>query len=315
MKKVFITGASGTVGSIFIKNNINKYHFYSYSRNEKAQVLLKRMFNKVEIILGCVEDKFTLDNYIKKIKPDIIIHAAAMKHVDSAEKQPYEMVKSNIIGSKNIIDVSKENKIPLTVGISTDKACSPKSLYGYSKRIMEKMFLEANTDETRFCCTRFGNIAGSSGSVIPLWLNNKRLNQSLEITSSQMTRLMISKEQASQIVEKCIEFTESVNEGFILSKKMKKVNIIDLAKIISDNVVEIGIRPGEELSEDLISEEELPYTNVSNDYIFIFNKEDKSLDNLPHILNSNNAEKMKNSELSQLVKNVKEDLENKYLYY
>ena len=96
---------------------------------------------------------------------------------------------------------------------------------------------------------------------------------------------------------------------------MKKVNIIDLAKIISDNVVEIGIRPGEELSEDLISEEELPYTNVSNDYIFIFNKEDKSLDNLPHILNSNNAEKMKNSELSQLVKNVKEDLENKYLYY
>ena len=183
----------------------------------------------------------TLDNYIKKIKPDIIIHAAAMKHVDSAEKHPYEMVKSNIIGSKNIVDVAKENNIPITIGISTDKACSPKSLYGYSKRIMEKMFLEANTSVTRFCCTRFGNIAGSNGSVIPFWLNEHRSGNPLEITSKKMTRLMISKNEASEIVSKCIEFVEKYDDGYILSKKMKKVAVIDIANNISNNIIEVEL--------------------------------------------------------------------------
>lgn len=315
MKKVFITGASGTVGTTFIKNNYKKFKFYSYSRNEKAQVLLKRMYNEVEIILGSVEDKLTLDNYVKKINPDIIIHAAAMKHVDSAEKQPYEMVKSNIIGSKNIVDVAKENKIKLTIGISTDKACSPQNLYGYSKKIMEKMFLEANTKETRFCCTRFGNIAGSNGSVIPFWLNKKRLNEPLTVTSTKMTRLMISKDQASKIVEDCIDLVEEFTEGFILAKKMKKVAVVDIAKNISDNIIEIGIRPGEELSENLISDEELCYTNVKGDNILIFDKKNKLFKNLSKPLNSNNAEKMSEQELIQLINNVKLELENKQLYY
>ena len=315
MKKVFITGASGTVGNSFIKNNLDKYHFYSYSRNEKAQVLLKRMYDKVEIILGSVEDKLSLDNSIKKINPDIIIHAAAMKHVDSAEKQPYEMIKSNIIGSKNIVDVAKENMIPITIGISTDKACLPKNLYGYSKKIMEKMFLEANTQETRFCCTRFGNIAGSNGSVIPFWLNKKRLNEPLTVTSTKMTRLMISKDQASKIVEDCIDLVEDFTEGFVLAKKMKKVAVVDIAKNISDNIIEIGIRPGEELSENLISDEELCYTNVKGDNILIFDKKNKLFKNLSKPLNSNNAEKMSKEELIQLINNVKLELENKQLYY
>jgi UDP-N-acetylglucosamine 4,6-dehydratase/5-epimerase len=315
MKKIFITGASGTVGSSFIRNNINKYHFYSYSRNEKAQVLLKRIFSDVEIILGSVEDKLSLDNYIRKINPDIIIHAAAMKHVDSAEKQPYEMVKSNIIGSKNIIDVAKENRIALTIGISTDKACYPKNLYGYSKKIMEKMFLEANSKDTRFCCTRFGNIAGSNGSVIPLWLNKARLGEPLTLTSTKMTRLMISKNEASQIIEKCIDLVESFSDGFILSKKMKKVAVIDIATNISKNIIEIGVRPGEELSENLISEDELKYTDVHGEYILIYNKINKSFTNLTNPLNSNNAQKMSNKKLMLLINHVKEELENKQLYY
>ena len=315
MKKILITGASGTVGSTFIKNNINKYIFFSYSRNEKAQVLLKRMYSDVEIILGSVEDKLTLNNYVKKISPDIIIHAAAIKHVDSAEKHPYQMVKSNIIGSKNIIDVSKENKIPITIGISTDKACSPKNLYGYSKKIMEKMFLEADSKDTRFCCTRFGNIAGSNGSVIPLWLNNKRLGQPLQVTSKEMTRLMISKDEASEIIEKCIDFTKKVKDGFVLAKKMKKVKVIDIAKNISNNIKEIGIRQGEELNENLISLDELEMTNVKGDYILIHNKKDIKFNNLTEPLNSLNANKMHNNELVRLIKNVKEELENKQLYY
>ena len=97
----------------------------SYSRNEKAQVALKRNFPQVEIILGSVEDKINLENAVLKVKPDIIIHAAALKHVDTSEKQPIEMVNSNIIGSKNIIEVSKKVNVPITIGISTDKACNP----------------------------------------------------------------------------------------------------------------------------------------------------------------------------------------------
>ena len=316
MKKVFITGASGTVGNTFIKNNLNKFQFYSYSRNEKAQVLLKRMYNNVEIILGSVEDTLSLNNCISKIKPDIIIHAAAMKHVDSAEKQPYEMVKSNIIGSKNIIDIAKENNTPITIGISTDKACSPRNLYGYSKRIMEKMFLEANTQKTRFCCTRFGNIAGSSGSVIPLWINKKRLGEPLTITSKKMTRFMISKDDASKIVEKTIELTKKFKEGFILSKKMKKVSMIDVARNISKNIIEIGVRPGEELNEDLISQEELQNTHVfDNDYILIFNKPSNSYINLEQSLNSYNADNLESSEIISLINNVNNELQNKQLYY
>ena len=103
MKKIFITGGSGTVGSSFIEKNINEYKIYSYSRNEKSQVALKRAFPKVEIILGSVEDEFNLENSVRLVKPDIIIHAAALKHVDSAEKQPIEMVKSNIVGSKILL--------------------------------------------------------------------------------------------------------------------------------------------------------------------------------------------------------------------
>ena len=126
---------------------------------------MKRSFPQVEIILGSVEDKINLENAVLKVKPDIIIHAAALKHVDTSEKQPIEMVNSNIIGSKNIIEVSKKVNVPITIGISTDKACNPNNLYGYSKLIMERMFMEANNINNIFCCTRFGNVAGSNGSV------------------------------------------------------------------------------------------------------------------------------------------------------
>ena len=232
MKKIFITGGSGTVGSSFIEQNINEYKIYSYSRNEKSQVALKRAFPKVEIILGSVEDEFNLENSVRLVKPDIIIHAAALKHVDSAEKQPIEMVKSNIVGSKNIIEVSTKINVPITIGISTDKACNPNNLYGYSKKIMEKMFIEANNEKNIFCCTRFGNVAGSNGSVIPFWLNCKDQGKALPLTDVNMTRLMLNGEEVSAIIKRSIYECEQKSGGFILSKIMKKVLLKDLANEI-----------------------------------------------------------------------------------
>ncbi len=315
MKKIFITGGSGTVGSSFIQQNINKYKIYSYSRNEKSQVALKRTFPKVEIILGSVEDEFNLENSIRLVKPDIIIHAAALKHVDSAEKQPIEMVKSNIVGSKNIIEISTKTNVPITIGISTDKACNPNNLYGYSKKIMEKMFIEANNEKNIFCCTRFGNVAGSNGSVIPFWLNCKNQGKPLPLTDENMTRLMLDGKEVSSIIERCIYECEQKSGGFILSKMMKKILLKDLANKISDKIELVGLRPGEELMESLISEEELIFTRVDKDYIFILNREntDKTT-RLKNPLSSSNATKMSDTELINLVEYVRENNTNTMTY-
>ena len=315
MKKIFITGGSGTVGSSFIEQNINEYKIYSYSRNEKSQVALKRAFPKVEIILGSVEDEFNLENSVRLVKPDIIIHAAALKHVDSAEKQPIEMVKSNIVGSKNIIEVSTKINVPITIGISTDKACNPNNLYGYSKKIMEKMFIEANNEKNIFCCTRFGNVAGSNGSVIPFWLNCKDQGKALPLTDVNMTRLMLNGEEVSAIIKRSIYECEQKSGGFILSKIMKKVLLKDLANEISDKIELIGLRPGEELMESLISEEELMFTRIDKDYIFILDRENTDrTTRLKSPLSSSNATKMTNSELKNLVEYVKENNTNTMTY-
>lgn len=315
MKKILITGGSGTVGINFIEFNINKYKIYSYSRNEKSQVALKRAYKDVEIILGSVEDRLNLENIITKIKPDIIIHAAALKHVDSAEKQPMEMVKSNIIGSKNIIELSKKFDIPITIGISTDKACDPNNLYGYSKLIMEKMFMEANNEKNIFCCTRFGNVAGSNGSVIPFWLNCKKQNKPLPVTNMTMTRLMLNGKEVSSLIERCIYDAENKIGGFILSKYMKKVEMKDLANEISSKIEIIGLRPGEELHENLISKKELEFTKVDNDHIYIYNRKNSDkLSQLKNPLSSKNAIKMSSNELKELIAYVKKNISNTMVY-
>ena len=315
MKKIFITGGSGTVGSNFIEYNLTNYKIYSYSRNEKAQVALKRNFPEVEIILGSVEDKINLENAVLKVKPDIIIHAAALKHVDTSEKQPIEMVNSNIIGSKNIIEISKKVDVPITIGISTDKACNPNNLYGYSKLIMERMFMEANNENNIFCCTRFGNVAGSNGSVIPFWLNYKKQGNPLPLTNETMTRLMLNGKEVSNIIERCISEAENKLGGFVLTKKMKKVVLKDLATQISDKVEIVGLRPGEALYENLISERELKFTRIDKDYIFITKNEnlDKSTQ-MKNILSSENAEKMSKQELNNLINFVKEKMTNTMIY-
>jgi len=315
LEKIFITGGSGTVGESFIENNFEKYEIYSFSRNEKAQVALKRKFPKVNIILGSVEDKYDLDNSLNKIKPRIIIHAAALKHVDTAEKQPIELVKSNIIGSKNIIESAKANNVAITVGISTDKACEPNNLYGYSKRIMEQMFLEANNHKNIFCCTRFGNVAGSNGSVIPFWLNQKSNNEPLTLTHDKMNRLMLSRKEVSEIIEKCIEEGRNKKGGFILSKFMKNVVMKELANCISTDIKIIGLRPGEELNENLISEKELDYTKVDGEYVFIENQINKDkTKRLKKSLSSKNAKKMNFNELVLLINEVEINLKRNFYY-
>ena len=305
MKKVFITGGSGTVGSSFIKKNYNQYKFYSYSRNEKSQVELKRKFPAVEIILGSIENRTFLIDKILECQPDIIIHAAALKHVDLAEKQPMRTVETNIFGSMNVIEAAKICNVPVTIGISTDKASKPDNVYGYTKLLMEKMFVEANNDKNKFACCRFGNVAGSQGSVIPFWLSLKNNKKPLRLTHPDMTRLMFSSEEAADLIYKSIIDCQQTG-GFILSKKMKKVNMHNLARCISDEIDIVGLRPGEKISESLICKSEIKYTFVEGEYIFINKEKNTKKENrLANELSSATAVEMTQEQMCELIRTCK----------
>jgi UDP-N-acetylglucosamine 4,6-dehydratase len=303
MKKIFITGGSGTVGKSFIKKYYKNYKFYSYARGEKAQVALKRLFPEIEIIIGGVENLNLLTSEIIKINPDIVIHAAALKHVDTAEKQPSQAILVNVIGSYNVIQACKTANVPITVGISTDKACSPSNIYGHSKSFMEKLFLEAYDNKNKFVCCRFGNVAWSNGSVIPFWLSQKSQNKNLSLTDLKMNRLMFSEEESSELIKKCIDDSANLNESFVLSKLMKTVNMLKLAKLISENIDVLGLRPGEKLNEDLISEKELPYSTLVDQHVYLRSAENKVLETrLPFKLSSENAQEMNEEEMKSILK-------------
>ena len=313
MKKIFITGGSGTVGTSFIEKYYKEYDFFSYSRNEKMQVSLKRKFDKVEIILGSIEDKLKLSNSIARVNPDVIIHAAALKHVDSAEISPIQAVKSNIIGSLNVIEAAIMNNISSTVAISTDKACSPDNNYGYTKSLMEKMFLEAYTPKNKFTVCRFGNVSHSHGSVIPYWLRLRAEGKPLLLTHELMNRLMFSRDEAVELVHRAILKTNKEEDTFILSQKMKSINVKELAHTISDNVRVVGMRPGEKLNEILISSGEVPYTFVDGKFITIRKYKNKNKNTLDGEYSSENAEFMTKKEIISAVSETDQSLEKSLL--
>ena len=309
MKKIFITGGSGTVGTAFIEKYYNDYKFYSYSRGEKSQVALKRRFPNIEILMGAIEEKNYLTCQIIKIQPDIIIHAAALKHVDTAEKQPIKAITNNIIGSYNIMEAAKEANTPLVIGVSTDKACEASNVYGKTKSLMEKMYLEADNSKNKFVCCRFGNVAGSHGSVIPFWLNSFEANKPLFLTHPEMTRLMFSPEESSKLIHNCITLSNK-KSGFVMSKIMKTVTMSKLANMISDKIKIVGLRPGEKMNEDLISENELPYSEVIGDYVILTKDKNPNLKTrLDTPVNSDTSLEMTRKEMIKLINDVK-DLQN-----
>ena len=303
MKKIIITGGSGTVGTSFIQKYYKKFKFYNISRNESQISNLKNNFPEVKNYISDILNLDNLINIFESINADIVIHSAALKHVNLAEENPTSAIETNIRGSLNVIKASIRAQVPITVGVSTDKACEPDNIYGYTKKIMEKMFMEHHNLKTKFVCTRFANVANSNGSVIPFWKNLKKQKNPLKLTSPKMNRLMFSKEASAKLIYDACEFVEIMEKPFILSNVMKTVNMLDLAKIISDKIDIVGLRPGEKLNETLISKKELPYTKVCKNLIFIFNDiKLNSGDNLKKEHSSLTAEKMTITELKKLIK-------------
>jgi len=302
--KILLTGGSGTIGKAFIKE-FPEHIYYNVSRNEKFLTDLMREHPKTKNYIGNIEDKEFLIRVFKDIKPDIVIHAAAMKHINIAEENPIQACETNVIGSLNVIKASILTNVPITIGISTDKACSSASVYGDTKSLMEKCFMEANTDENRFALTRFANVAHSNGSVLPFWLKLKEEGKTLKLTSEKMNRLMFSKSDAANLINEAINKCKNDGGGFVCSYKMKSVNMLKLAKLISNDVEIVGLRPGEKLNEDLINVKEIPFTYIENDMIYIYNEKNVNDNKLKNGYSSEFAEKMNEQEMRKLIENTR----------
>ena len=236
-----------------------------------------------------------------------------MKHVDSAEKSPISAVKSNIIGSLNLIEACIDAKVQNNLAVSTDKACAPDSIYGQTKYLMEQMFLEAHTDEVKFNVARFGNVAHSHGSVIPFWLGLKLENQPLPLTDVKMNRLILTKNAAAVLIKEALSRAEKDNDPFILTQFMKTVNMHRLAKAISNNIEIVGLREGEKLNETLVSSNELDRTFIEDDYILIRKFVNRGSNRLSKVISSENATVMSDEEILALVSNTTEIMEKNLL--
>jgi len=297
--KVLITGGTGTVGKALIARNDNEY--ISISRNEENITKLKREYPEVKCYVGNIEDKGLLLRVFKEVKPDVVVHSAAMKHIDLMETNPIAGCNVNVMGSLNVVEASIINDVPVTVGISTDKACLAESVYGASKYLMERVFMNTNTDENRFALTRFANVAHSAGSVLPFWLNLKKEGKPLKLTDPDMNRLIFTKEDAAQLIKRTISWTQLRGGGFVKSYKMKCVNMLDLAMTISDKVEIVGKRPGEKTDEDLVSKNEINRTYLYGDDIHIRMEENEQDNKLTEPYNSKSAQKMTEEEMKELV--------------
>ena len=297
--KVLITGGTGTVGKSLIRLNDNEY--INVSRNEEKIAELRREYPEVKSYVGNIEDKGLLLRVFKDVKPDVVVHAAAMKHIDLMEKNPIAGCNINVMGSLNVVEASIINDVPITVGISTDKACLAESVYGASKYLMERVFMNSNNDNNRFSLTRFANVAHSTGSVLPFWLKLKEKGKYLRLTDPDMNRLIFTQFEAAQLIKRTIKWTEERGGGFVKSYKMKCVNMMDLAMTISDKIEIVGKRPGEKTDEDLVSKNEVSRTYLYGDDIHIRMEENEQDNKLTEPYNSKSAVMMTEEEMVELV--------------
>lgn len=270
-RRCLITGGSGTVGLSFMKEYEHEFEFFNVSRNESYISELAQQCPNTTSYVADVRDADRLINLFLKVRPDVVIHAAALKHVNHAELNPSKTVEVNIQGSLNVIKACIRAEVPIAIAISTDKACQPENIYGYSKKITEQIFMEHYNEQTKFACARFANVAGSNGSVIPFWIKSANSGDELKLTDARMNRLMFTPQEASKLIRQSIAYAEESTESFVLSRIMKSVNMRELANVISKkygNGTEptiVGKRPGEKLNETLVSQAELSEAYFTRD--------------------------------------------------
>ena len=321
-KSILITGGTGSFGKAWVRYILKKYknikRLVIFSRDELKQFEMQREFSIkkypcMRYFIGDVRDSERLAVALRDI--DFVIHAAALKQVPTAEYNPIETIKTNIIGAQNLIESSLKNEVKKVIALSTDKASNPVNLYGATKLVSDKLFIAANNDKngsTKFSVVRYGNVAGSRGSIIPFFqsLNKKKF---LPITDKKMTRFLIKFKDAIELVNHAI--LDMVG-GEIYVKKIPSMTIMNIVQAISESCSTkvVGIRPGEKLHEQMIGIEDAPFTYEYEQYFKIlpvindwFNSKDRIKDGLPvdknfHYSSYSNTEWMSVEELQSWMK-------------
>lgn len=276
--KYLIIGGTGTLGNqlteTILKNKTN--HVFIYSRDENKQWSMKKKFQgeNITFIIGDIRDKNSIEKCILNTKPNIVILAAALKHIDICEYNPTEAVATNIIGIQNCIEAAEKyggDSLEKFLFISTDKACNPINVYGQCKSIAEKLiFHAAKTSKIKFLCVRYGNVFNSRGSLIDLLTNHRSSIKSISLTHPEMTRFFMLKTQAEELIFDCLEHGEN---GQLWVRKAPSFLIKNILQYYSSRynlpIEETGIRPGEKIHEELYSKYESQHVLPFGEYFII----------------------------------------------
>ena len=313
MKTILVTGGTGFLGRNLATALKNEYRVVLTGRNNKQNNYAQQVTGCETLPMDVVNIEAVRDIFTET-KPDIVIHAAATKFVDLAEKQPMECVDVNVIGSQNVARVAVEKNVEKVLGISTDKAAPPvRNTYGLSKALMERMFSSMNgKTDTKFACVRYGNVAWSTGSVLPIWKHMHETTGVIRSTGPEMRRFFFTVEEAVKLVTTALAEMDTI-QGKVLSRYMKAAQIEDLLDVWIESKggswEKMEGRPGEREDEFLIGDIELPYSReITYDdvkhYLISFNE--KCAEPLPFGLASSNTERLSRHEMLFLIDGVKE---------
>ena len=324
-KKILITGGTGSLGQALTKRlleyDVDAVRIFSRNENKQVQMEEELHDSRLRFLIGDIRDSERLKRAFEEI--DIVYHAAALKHVPVIEYNPFEAIKTNIIGSQNVIDAALYQNVDKVVCIGTDKAVSPVNTYGATKLLMEKLFVTAmnyfshNKHNTKFVALRYGNVLGSSGSVVPKFIEQIIAKKNITITDPNMTRFSLTMNEALDFILEATEISQG-SEVFI-PKLLKAYSIRDLKKALEEIFWEvdekiISIRQGEKMHESLLNSDEMKYTWEFNNKFVVFDEVKefsflekyypgiKKLDS-NHAISSELAEKMSVDEIKMKIKN------------
>ncbi len=327
-KVILVTGGTGSFGKKFIEIMLKEYEpakLIVFSRDEQKQHEMRQQgfqHPNLRYFIGDIRDAARMRRAFEGV--DFVVHAAALKQVPACEYNPMEAVKTNILGSSNVIDAALDANVERVIALSTDKAVNPINLYGATKLAAEKLFVQSNAyaggRETRFACVRYGNVVGSRGSVVPVFLR-QREEGAITITDERMTRFWISLEQGVRFVVRCLE---EMHGGEVFVPKIPSMKVVDLAEVVAPQakINVIGIRPGEKLHEVLISEDEAR-TVVELDDMYIvqpaeaywfgreWEKTGKPIADEFRYVSNTNTEWLTVEQIKEIVDQVEESLKSK----
>jgi len=288
-KKILITGGTGSLGTALTKYLLktNAKTIRIFSRDELKQVNMKEELSnkKLRFLIGDIRDKDRIYRAVEDV--DIVFHAAALKQVPVAEYNPFEFVKTNVNGAQNLIDACLDKKVESVVAVGTDKAVSPSTTYGASKLLMERLFISANfykgDRKTKFTCVRYGNVLGSRGSILPIFIDKILSGKKIPITDPSMTRFNITMNQAINLILRAEKYGKG---GEIFVPKLKAFTVENMKNAIIEllekkvGIIKIPVRVGEKYHEVLISKHELRNTYESKEDYVVYNFDGQGVDTI-----------------------------------